>query len=276
MPDHSSKGAGLHVLAGVVVAGFALVALLIGREAVSIFVGLVLLFAYGELRRILAPGGGVLSIVLGGAGVLGFLWVAYDGHLERLPWIGAGLVLLLLVAGVVVHEATRRPHPTTEAVGATLAAAGVVGVLGAHVLLIRAVPSFGFRGLLALGLMVFTNDGFSFFGGRALGKRRLAPRLSPAKTWEGAACGLAASVAVGVVVGLALDPPFDLRSGATFGAAVGILSPVGDLAFSALKRGAAMKESGRVFGPLGGALDAVDGMLMAAPAFYWAFRTIAI
>lgn len=268
--------AGAHALAGAIVAAIALGALLAGAEAFSIFVTLVLLLAYAELRRVLAPGGSALTIFIGGAGVLGFHWVGYDGRLERLAWVGAGLVLVLLATGVVLNEVTRSSRGTTEEVASTLAAAGLVGVLGAHVLLIRSVPEFGFRGVLAFGLMALLNDAFAFMGGRALGKRPLAPRLSPGKTWEGAVCGLGASLVVGIVVGLVLDPPFDMRSGVAFGTGVGMLAPLGDLAFSALKRSAGVKESGRTFGPLGGALDAVDGLLMTAPAFYWAFRTIAI
>ena len=78
------------------------------------------------------------------------------------------------------------------------------------------------------------------------------------------------------IVGVALDPPFDPRSGLAFGAAIGVLTPLGDIAFSAVKRGAGRKESGRIFGPLGGALDTIDALLFCAPAFYWAFRTIAL
>lgn len=89
-------------------------------------------------------------------------------------------------------------------------------------------------------------------------------------------CGFLASVAVGGVVGLAAEPPFDPQSGLAFGAAMGVLAPLGDLTFSAIKRGVGRKESGRTFGPLGGALDAADAVLFCAPAFYWAFRTIAL
>jgi phosphatidate cytidylyltransferase len=120
------------------------------------------------------------------------------------------------------------------------------------------------------------NDAFAFFGGRALGRRPLWPRISPNKTTEGTMCGFLASVVVGAVAGLTLNPPFDLQSGLALGAAMGVLAPLGDLSFSAVKRSAGRKESGRIFGPLGGALDAVDALLFCAPAFYWAFRTIAL
>ena len=271
-----SGGAGAHVLAGALAAGAGLAAFLAGREALAVFLAVVLLVAYGELRRILAPSGGVPTLLAGGVAVLGALWIGYEGRLEWLPWVGAGLVLLLLVLLVAVHEVTGKPGNATDEVAATLAAAAIVGLLGAHVLLIRSVPNFGFGGLLALALMVFLNDAFGFFGGRLLGRRRLAPGLSPDKTWSGFVCGLGASVVAGGNVGLWFDPPFDVASGVAFGVAIGVLAPVGDLAFSALKRSAGVRGSGRVFGAMGGALDAVDGLLFTAPAFYWAFRTIAL
>lgn len=263
-----------HVLVGVVVASAALVTFLISAEAVSIFIGVVLLAAYGELRRIFAPSGRRPTLVVGGAGVGSFLWVGYDGGLERMAWIGAALALVLLTVWVVMHEITGRPHGATDDIGATLAASGLVGVLGAHVLLVRST-SFGFTGMLAIGLMVFLNDAFAFFGGRVFGRRRMAQHVSPSKTWEGAFCGAVASIGTGLVIGFTA-PPFDVRSGVAFGAAVGVLAPIGDLLFSALKRSAGLKQSGKVFGPMGGALDTVDSLLFTAPFFYWAYRTIAL
>jgi phosphatidate cytidylyltransferase len=129
---------------------------------------------------------------------------------------------------------------------------------------------------MVFGLMVILNDVIAFFVGRWRGHHLLAPSLSPNKTWEGTAAGFAASVVVGVVAGIVLDPPFDVASGVAFGAGMGVLAPIGDLVFSAIKRSAGVRSSGRYLGPLGGALDAIDSVLFAAPAFYWAFRTIAL
>src|SRR5207249_1440206 len=120
------------------------------------------------------------------------------------------------------------------------------------------------------------NDAVTFLVGRFRGKHRLAPNISSSKTWEGAAAGFVVSTVVGVVAAFALKPPFDLASGLALGAGIGVLVPIGDLAFSAVKRSAGAKESGRYFGPLGGALDVVDSLLFVAPAFYWALRTIAL
>lgn len=278
-----------HVLAGLVVAAAGAAAFLLGREALAVFLAVVLLAAYVELRRILS-GRGVASLIFGAAAVLGALWVAYEGRLDWLPWTSAGLILVLLVLAVLRNELSGdagvdrgRSGPTsgpagvvTSEIAATLTAAATVGILGAHVLLVRSVPEFGYGGLLSLALLVFAGDVSAFAGGRLLGRRKLAPRISPDKTWAGFVCGLGASIVVGGNLGLWFDPPFDVRSGVAFGAAVGVLAPLGDLAFSALKRSADARSSGRIFGAMGGALDVVDGLLFAAPAFYWAFRTIAL
>jgi phosphatidate cytidylyltransferase len=267
---------GGQAVVGLLLAAVAVATFIAGRLPLSIFVGVVCLLSYGELRGLLAASGRVPTFVAGGAGVAAFLWLGYHGRLASLPWVPAVLVLVLLAFWVVMHEATGRAQGAAEDVSGTLAAAAIIGVMGAHVLLIRSIPRVGFRGLLAFGLMVLLNDAFAFFGGRAFGRRPLLPSISPSKTSEGAMCGFLASVAVGAVVGFVLNPPFEPRSGLAFGAAIGVLVPLGDLAFSAVKRGAGRKESGRIFGPLGGVLDAVDALLFCAPAFYWALRTIAL
>jgi phosphatidate cytidylyltransferase len=265
-----------HVVIGVALGGVAVTTLLVGRIAVSAFVAALLVAAYADLRRLLAVWGHVVTFALGAAGVGGFLWSGYIGRLELLPWTGASLIVALLVSRVVLHEAGVRVEGVTGDVAATVGAAGVVGVLGAHILLIRAVPRFGFRGLLVFGLAVLLNDAVAFFVGRWRGRHTLAARLSPAKTWEGTIAGFAASVVVGLVAGLVLNPPFDIASGLALGAAMGVLAPVGDLLFSVIKRSAGVRGSARYFGPMGGALDVVDSLLFCAPAFYWAFRTIAL
>jgi phosphatidate cytidylyltransferase len=264
------------VLVGVALGGAGLATLLAGRVPVSAYLALVVLAAYVDLRRLLAPWGHFVTVVLGGCGVFGLLWSGYSGRLELLASTAAGLVLALLVSRVVLYEFGAQSAGTTTDIAATLGAAGVAGVFGAHVLLVRSVPRFGFRGLLAFGAMVLCNDAAAFVVGRWRGRHKLTPRVSPNKTWEGAAAGFATSVLAGIAAGLFLDPPFDVRSGLALGAAMGILAPVGDLVFSVIKRSAGVQRSGKYLGPVGGALDAADSLLFAAPAFYWALRTLAL
>jgi phosphatidate cytidylyltransferase len=217
-----------------------------------------------------------LTAVLGALGVAGYLWAGYTGRLELLASTAAALVLALLFSRVLLHEIKASASGTAQDIAATLGAAGVAGVLGAHLLLIRSVPRVGFRALLAFGLMVLGNDVIAFFVGRWRGRRQLAPRMSPAKTWEGALAGFATSVGVGILAGFVWDPPFDVRSGVALGAAMGVLAIAGDLVFSVIKRSAGVRRSATYLGPIGGALDAVDSVLFAAPAFYWALRTLAL
>lgn len=266
----------LQIAVGALLAAAAVAAALVGRLPVSVFVGALALAAYVDLRRSLAPWGHITTTVLGAAGVSAFLWAGYTGRLELVASLGAGLVLALLATRVVLFEARSRTSGTVADVAATLGAAGATGVLGAHILLIRAIPRTGLRSLLAFGAMVVACDVIAFFVGRWRGGRALSPRVSASKTWAGAVAGIASSTAVGLVVGLAWDPPFDLWSGVLLGAAMGVLAVTGDLAFSAIRRSAGPRAASGYLGPLGGALDVVDGLLFAAPAFYWALRTLAL
>jgi phosphatidate cytidylyltransferase len=265
-----------HIIVSVVLIAGGLATFLVGRLAVSIFVSVLLLVAYTDLRGLLAERGHLSSVALGAGGVGSFLWCGYEGKLDLLPAFVGGLVLALLVTRIVLNEAGVRATGIVGDLSATIGAAGVVGILGSHILLVRAVPRVGFRGLLALGLMVIGYDVAAFFVGRWRGRHAVNRLVSPTKTWEGAFAGFGASVAIGIVVGLAMDPPFNLASGVAFGAGVGVVAPLGDLVFSVIKRSAGVKHSGTYLGGAGGALDVVDSLLFTAPAFYWAFRTIAL
>jgi phosphatidate cytidylyltransferase len=265
-----------HVLVSSAIGVAALATFLAGRLAVSVFVAVLLLVAYTDLRGLLAERGHLSTFALGAGGVGAFLWCGYTGELDMLPAAAAGLVLALLVTRIALNEAGVQATGIVGDLSATLGAAGVVGVLGAHVLLVRAVPRVGFRGLLVLGLMVIGNDVAAFFVGRWRGRTPLNKLVSPTKTWEGASAGFGVSVLVGLIAGLAIDPPFTIASGLAFGAGVGVLAPLGDLVFSTIKRSAGVKQSGTYLGTAGGVLDVVDGLLFTAPAFYWAFRTIAL
>ena len=124
--------------------------------------------------------------------------------------------------------------------------------------------------LLLLATIV-VSDSAQFYTGRLLGRRPLAPAISPKKTVEGAFAGLIASMIAGVVIGVWLVG----RSPSTFLVAAllaGGMSQIGDLAESALKRSAGVKDSSSILPGHGGMLDRLDGLLFAAPVFYWFFN----
>jgi phosphatidate cytidylyltransferase len=119
--------------------------------------------------------------------------------------------------------------------------------------------------VLWLLLLVFAADIGAFFAGRNFGRRKLAPRVSPAKTWEGAAGGLCSVALVASAGALRFGLP--MAACIAFGCAVGIFSVVGDLTESMFKRAAGLKDSGVLLPGHGGLLDRIDSVTAAAPLY---------
>jgi phosphatidate cytidylyltransferase len=115
---------------------------------------------------------------------------------------------------------------------------------------------------------VWLADTGAFLLGAAYGKHRMAPRLSPKKTWEGYAAGALTAMLTGGFFAYAYTAWGPLHipvwAGAVFGLVVGLLTPLGDLGESMIKRQAAMKDSGNIFPGHGGAFDRIDSWLWAA------------
>jgi phosphatidate cytidylyltransferase len=151
--------------------------------------------------------------------------------------------------------------------------------------------------ILYLLLLVWAGDIFAYFVGRALGRHLMSPRISPRKTWEGAAASLLASLAIGLLLfNHALQiSSFLLRVGlierrdGMFGlekpelwpivgltVALNVAAQLGDLAESLIKRGAGVKDSGALLPGHGGMLDRIDALLFATPLlwFYAAWRVM--
>ena len=115
----------------------------------------------------------------------------------------------------------------------------------------------------------WANDTFAYFAGHAFGKHKLYERISPKKTWEGFAGGLAGSVAGAFAVLWLLHPTALTPGGAiAVGVGGGILGPLGDLAESMVKRAAGVKDSGKIIPGHGGLLDRIDALLFVAPWVY--------
>jgi phosphatidate cytidylyltransferase len=141
----------------------------------------------------------------------------------------------------------------------------------------------GLAWLLLLMAMIWANDSGAYLGGRWLGRRSLAPSVSPKKTWEGAIAGSLACLLVALVLpALAgslsvLAPlavlPLWLRL--ALGIGISLLGPVGDLSESVLKRQAGVKDSGRLIPGHGGILDRIDSLIFCAPLVYLAARWLA-
>ncbi len=199
-----------------------------------------------------------LAALIGGSALAGMLAVA-AGRPELAPAIvGAGAVAALI--------AGRYAWPGKAA----WAALGVLGVAlpAAALVWLRADPVAGRATVLWLICVVWAADTAAYVAGRAIGGPRLAPTISPGKTWAGLAGAVVFSVVVGAAAGWLYAPdrlPFIMVLG-VLSAALAIVAQAGDLAESKLKRHFGVKDSGRLIPGHGGALDRIDGMLAAALA----------
>jgi phosphatidate cytidylyltransferase len=127
--------------------------------------------------------------------------------------------------------------------------------------------------VLAFLMVIWANDIAAYFVGLAVGRHKLAPRVSPGKSWEGAIGGLAGGLAAGLLLTGWL--PLGRGQSALWAVALTVVSQAGDLFESALKRRAGIKDSGRLLPGHGGVLDRFDGVLLAAPVAYLLLRTLA-
>jgi phosphatidate cytidylyltransferase len=215
--------------------------------------------AFGALHRApfrIAYAAGMALLML-----IAWRWTEYPVHLVLL--LGAAS-LWWLIALLWLCLVPSRHHP------ALVLVCGMPVLVPAFIALARLqVTSQGIaRGpqiVLWLVLLVISADIGAYFAGRSLGRRKLAPRVSPGKTWEGALGGLSlvALVAWGGAAHFGF-PPFAV---VVFGCAVGIYSVIGDLTESMFKRAAGLKDSGALLPGHGGLLDRIDSVTAAAPLY---------
>ena len=196
-------------------------------------------------------------------------------------------VWLLLLAVLAVLAAGFDAVTVLVAVGIAIAGAGVsAAVLGQGFGLAAgvgyaAVPALalaflrggetaGLWAILFLFACVWATDIAAYFAGRAIGGPKLAPSVSPSKTWSGAIGGALAGAAAGAIVALAGPSLLSIAVAALIAIAISVVSQFGDLFESAYKRRHGAKDSGRIIPGHGGVMDRVDGLVAAAVALYLA------
>ena len=234
-------------------------------------------------------------------GVLPFVLLALWEYLElagRTGGVPARWVVYLVALGVLLAAAFRPQHLLAAFIGGSLllfaaaiirreglaevlsaSAAAVFGLLYvvvpfALVLELRAQEQ-GPRVVLYLLLLVWVGDTAAYFGGRVLGRHKLAPAVSPGKTVEGTVASLVATVALGFWLFRRWFGEFGDAHAFLLPLIVNIVAQFGDLAESALKRSAGVKDSSALLPGHGGVLDRVDALLFAVPAlwYYWSLLT---
>lgn len=195
--------------------------------------------------------------------------LAIGGPLARPDWPrpGAGLAAALTLAAVLLSAVA----PLFAGVDLRLALGCASGTVFGIVSIALPASALCYlrlvspRAVLFLFLIVWGCDSFAYYTGRAMGRRKLAPRISPNKTWEGTLGGLAGATLIGVAGGLWLLPALGPARGAVAGALASSAGQVGDLVESLWKRGAGVKDSGTFLPGHGGFYDRIDSLLFAGP-----------
>jgi phosphatidate cytidylyltransferase len=223
--------------------------------------GLVALHELYVMIRNLRP------LVLGG--YLGFALTLLGLQLGGLEWMLGGLLATFVFAFVVYVLGGVRQSATTS-FGVTLLGVAWVGAGIGCLLLIRDIPEFGFWAVMAVLFTVFAADTGAFFVGRTLGRHRMAPAISPKKSWEGFVGGVLAAVGMAFVILYKDRADFlSISQSLLLGLVIALAAVLGDLFESAVKRDLDVKDSGRVLGGHGGMLDRLDSLLWAGPAAYF-------
>ena len=224
-------------------------------------VGLLALHEYYAMTRPLRP------IVI--AGYLGLILTLLAAQAGGFAWIPGGLATTFGLAFLLKGIADTR-QSATVAVGATILGVAWIGMGLVFIMLLRDLPVHGRLAAFTLLLAVWAGDTAAFFVGRLVGRHKLAPRISPGKTWEGLIAGTVATIFV-TFVALYQDRDEFLSIGQALllGVTIAVAAPLGDLFESLLKRDMGIKDTGRVLGGHGGVLDRLDAPLFASIAAFY-------
>lgn len=206
------------------------------------------------------------------AGYFGGVAALLGAQLGGLGWMLGGFLTTFVFAFLLNGVAETRA-PATVAIGSTVLGAGWVGFGLGHILLLRRInpPDHPRLPVLTVLLAVFAADTAAYFVGRIVGRHKLAPAVSPGKTWEGFIAGSAAAI---LVAFFALYKQHFLTVGQSLvlGLVIALAAAGGDLFESALKRDMQVKDTGRLLGGHGGVLDRIDSLLFAGAASYYLIR----
>lgn len=230
--------------------------------ALAVVGGLLALHELYAMARELRP------LVLGG--YVGYVVTLLALQLGGIEWMLGGLLATFVFAFVVYGLGGVRQGATSSFGITLLGVAWVGGGIGC-LLLIRDIPDFGFWAVMAVLFTVFAADTGAFFVGRAFGRHRMAPAISPKKSWEGLIGGVVAAIGMAFVILYKDRNEFlTIPESLLLGLVIAIAAVLGDLFESAVKRDFDVKDSGRALGAHGGMLDRLDSLLWAGPAAYFA------
>ena len=251
----ASAAIGIPLLLIVVWLGNPIFSLVVGAAAVwggLEFYGMAARAGYAPLRAL-----GIFFILLSAGNAY------YDGAYS-LPLITAAAILSLVF---LLHRQTTENALINWAI--TLAGLIYAGWLLSHFILLGRLQDHGMALVLTALLATFAIDSAAFFVGSAVGRHRLAPKISPAKTWEGAVGGFVGGVVAVIILARILNLPLDWLQAIALGALLGVFAQVGDLVESLLKRSTHVKDTSTIIPGHGGLLDRTDSLIFSVVVVYY-------
>jgi phosphatidate cytidylyltransferase len=201
--------------------------------------------------------------------------------LGRPAWIVAVIAALTIASLAAALSRAEEMSKSLPSVSATVFGVIYVALLAGFLIGVRVmpdalagqpIPHLASKLLTMFFAMVMMTDTGAYYTGRSIGRHKLAPRVSPGKTIEGAVGGFITAIITGPLCKLIFFPEIPVLHAALLGAAIGIIGQIGDLAESMLKRGSDVKDSGTLLPGHGGMLDRVDSILFCAPLLYYYSR----
>lgn len=262
------------VVSGLAIGALALICFDLGTVASLAIVTAVVTLAAVEALAALRRGGYHPATLLGLVAVVSVMVGTYNKGPQAVP-----LVAVLLVAFVALwHVAgVERGADPLRSSASTLFVFCWIGVFGSYGALLLDPSLFpdrhGIAFLLGAVIAGVACDVGALAVGATMGSHPLAPSVSPNKTWEGVIGGLVASVLVSVVV-VHFIHPWTFSKAAALGVVVAVVSPIGDLTESLVKRHLGLKDMSRLLPGHGGVLDRVDGLLFVLPATYYLVKAL--
>jgi phosphatidate cytidylyltransferase len=239
-----------------------------------LLVDLIILAGMTEFFRLMEAKGYRPSRLLGYAASIAVSVHVYRGG----PALTLVVTLILLM--IMIREIFRpRVDKAVTNIAVTVLGVMYVGWLASHFVLLRELPGrlgvdpdYGARLVFFAALVIWVCDTAAYVVGITFGRHKLIPRVSPAKTWEGAVGGTLGGALAGWACAVAFLPFITPSSGALMGLVSAVLGQLGDLVESLLKRDAGIKDSAELIPGHGGILDRVDSLLFSVPVLYYWFR----
>ena len=237
----------------------------------AVFAAGILVLGFVCLHELFRMYDGLRPVRMAGfLGLIGLSAAAYFGGEHQVLLATVAFFPLLFLLALALPE--RADVPLTDGMAITLLGTLWVGLALAHAIMLRELPH-GDGIVVDVLVGTFLGDTAAYVGGRTFGARPLAPRISPNKTVEGLAFGVAGAAAAVWCAGLYQDwlGGWDAL---LLGLVVGLAAPLGDLFESKVKRDAGAKDAGTLFGAHGGALDRLDAALFTLVAGYYLWSAL--